>query len=48
MQPFAILAAIAKKLIPEEYQRELFDVDDEMDVWGDVMMQVTSDDVEEA
>lgn len=48
MQPFAILAATAKKLIPEEYQRELFDVDDEMDVWGDVMMQVTSDDDEEA
>jgi Cdc6-like AAA superfamily ATPase len=47
MQPFAILAAIAKKLIPEEYQRELFDVDDEMDVWGEVIMQVTSDDVEE-
>ena len=47
MQPFAILAAIAKNLIPEEYQRELFDVDDEMDVWGEVMMQVASDDIEE-
>ena len=47
MQPFAILAAIANRLIPEEYQRELFDVEDSMDGWGDVMMQVTSDDVVE-
>ena len=48
MQPFAILAAIANGLIPEEYQRELFDVADEMEGWGDVMMQVTLDDVDEA
>lgn len=47
MQPFAILAAIADGLIPEEYQRELFDVDDTVDAWGDVMMQVSLDDADE-
>ncbi|MDW5611928.1 MULTISPECIES: AAA family ATPase [Mycolicibacterium] len=47
MQPFAILAAIARELIPDEYQRELFDVGDEVDVWGEVMMQVSPDNAAE-
>lgn len=47
MQPFAILAAIARDLIPDEYQRELFDVGDEVDVWGEVMMQVSPDNAAE-
>ena len=47
MQPFAILAAIAKNLIPRNIRADFFDVDDEMDVWGEVMMQVASDDIEE-
>jgi hypothetical protein len=46
MQPFAILAAIANKLIPEEYQRELFDADDTDADWEGVMSQLTLDELE--
>jgi hypothetical protein len=46
MQPFAVLAAIANKLIPEEYQRELFDADDTDADWEGVMSQLTLDELE--
>jgi Cdc6-like AAA superfamily ATPase len=46
MQPFAILAAIANKLIPDEYQRELFDTEGTDADWEDVMAQLNFEDVD--
>lgn len=44
MQPFAILAAIAAKLIPESYQRELFDIEAQASDWDGAARQLTFSD----
>lgn len=43
MQPFAILAAIANGLIPDDYQKELFDVDSDDDNWDAAARQLRLD-----
>jgi len=44
MQPFAILAAIASKLIPDDYQGELFDIGVPKPGWDDSARQLSFND----